>query len=165
MSTWFITKMVEKLTKITAQLFPSDEQRFRMDRSDILPPISHQKKAGFLIAQSVTYWLGVFVSGSSLESLSSQTPASLSCTPAYTPQRMRDLCSYWTIKRITLWGAVAICACGGWWGDNTHCAVRHSFIAPFSSRHLKAIRKPDSLQQWVKAEEEKHVPHVRKMIY
>lgn len=36
---------------------------------------------------------------------------------------------------------------------NSHCAVRHSFIAAFSSRHLNTIKKPDSLQQWVKAEE------------
>lgn len=44
---------------------------------------------------------------------------------------------------------------------NPHCAVRHSFIAVFSSRHLNTIKKPDSLQQWVKAEEEKHVNHSR----
>lgn len=34
---------------------------------------------------------------------------------------------------------------------NTHCAVRHSFSAAFSSRHFNTIKKPDSLQQWLKA--------------
>lgn len=73
-----LQKMVEKFIRITVQLFLSDEHRSRMCRSDVfIPPISHQKNAGFLIVQSVTYWLGAFVSGSSLESLSSQTPASL----------------------------------------------------------------------------------------
>lgn len=40
--------------------------------------------------------------------------------------------------------------------NDPHSAVRHSFIAVFSSRHLNTIKKPDSLQQWVKAEKEKH---------
>lgn len=48
--------------------------------------------------------------------------------------------------------------------DHTHCSVRQSFIAAFSSRHLNTMKKPDSLQQWLKAEEEKHVQHRRKTI-
>lgn len=34
---------------------------------------------------------------------------------------------------------------------NTHCRVRHSFRAAFSPRHLNTMKKPDSLQQWLKA--------------
>lgn len=34
---------------------------------------------------------------------------------------------------------------------DTHCTVRHSFRALFCSRHLNAIKKPDSLQQALKA--------------
>lgn len=49
--------------------------------------------------------------------------------------------------------------------QNPHCATRHSFIALFTSRHLKTMKKPDSLQQCVKAEEEKTCSAYKKLLF
>lgn len=105
-----------------------------------------------------TCWLGASVSCSSSGPPSSQTPASPGCTPAYTAQRTLGPCTWWETEGSTsLLGHII--RCGQLWGlwhwscrwDNTHHCVRQSFSAAFSSRHLNAMKKPDSLQQWLKA--------------
>lgn len=60
-------------------------------------PHFHLERKGSCLGaiQFITCSLGVFVSCSWPGSPSSQTPASLWCTPAYTPRRTQGSCSWW----------------------------------------------------------------------